>query len=641
MMTPVAGPAKTILLVEDEALIALAEKRTLEKFGYRVRTEIDGEGAVGAAESPDVDLVLMDINLGEGIDGTEAAKRILAKRDLPLIFLSSHTEWEVVERTEGITSYGYVVKNVDENVLLASIKMAFRLFEAKGQARRKEERIALLGRLLDAAPASITIHDAEGRFLYANRRTFSLHGYSEDEFMSLNLHEVDVPESEALVAERIRRVAEEGEATFEVEHRRKDGSVVPLEVTVQAADWNGNFAMLSIARDITERVRSDREIRRSEARLSSLLRIHQYPAKDIQDLLDFALDEAIRLTESRIGYIYLYDEDQKLFTLNTWSKDVLRQCTVMEKQTVYELDLTGIWGEAVRQRKPILVNDFGAPNPLKKGLPEGHAPLRRFLTVPVFDEDRIIAVTGVANKEAEYDESDIRQLTLMMDAVWKTVRRRKVEDALERQLREKETLLREVHHRIKNNLASIGGVLRLQLDSVPEDASRNAIQDAAGRVESMRVVYDKLLASGEYREVSVREYLEGLLTAILALFPEPGRIRLERDIQDLDLGVKTVFPLGTIVNELITNSMKHAFDGRDSGLLAVRLRREGMEIVLEIRDDGKGLPPGFDPGSSSGFGLQLVRMLAEQLNGSFAMRGGESTTSVVRFRARGGESISS
>lgn len=619
--------------MEDEALIALAERRTLERYGFRVRTAADGEGAVEAAAAPDVDLVLMDINLGTGIDGTEAAKRILSARDLPLIFLSSHTEREVVERTEGITSYGYVVKNSDENVLLVSIKMAFRLFEAKVQARAKEERITLLGRLLDAAPDSITIHDKDGRFLYANRRTFALHGYTEDEFMALNLHDLDVPESEARIEERVRKIRETGEATFQVTHRRKDGALLPLEVTVQAATWGGRFAMLSIARDITERVRSDRDIRRNEARLASLLRINQYPARDIQDLLDYALDEIILLTESRIGYIYLYDEERKLFTLNTWSKDVLRQCTVQEKQTVYELDKTGIWGEAVRQRKPILVNDFDAPNPLKKGTPEGHAPLRRFLTVPVLDAGRIIAVAGVANKEAEYDESDIRQLTLMMDAVWKTVRRKRAEDSLERQVREKETLLREVHHRIKNNLASIGGVLRLQLDSVPDGAARTAVQDAVGRVESMRVVYDKLLVSGEYREVSAREYLEGLLAAILDLFPEPRGVRLDLDIQEFPLGVRTAFPLGAIVNELVTNSMKHAFEGRDRGVLAIRLARAGDEIVLEVEDDGRGLPEGFDPESSPGFGLQLVRMLAEQLNGDFSIRGGSGTTGVVRFRA--------
>jgi len=89
----------------------------------------------------------------------------------------------------------------------------------------------------------------------------------------------------------------------------------------------------------------------------------------------------------------------------------MKECTIANPQTCYELDKTGIWGEAVRQRKPIIVNDFPAEHPLKKGYPEGHAPLSRFLTVPVFNEDQIVAVVGIANKARDYDESDVLQLT--------------------------------------------------------------------------------------------------------------------------------------------------------------------------------------------------------------------------------------
>jgi CheY-like chemotaxis protein len=127
-----AEKPKTILLVEDEAIIALTEKMTLEKYGYRVITARTGEEAVATVEkTPAIDLILMDINLGTGIDGTEAAAIILRQRDIPVVFLSSHTEPEVVAKTEKITSYGYVVKDSSGTVLDASIKMAFKLFEAK------------------------------------------------------------------------------------------------------------------------------------------------------------------------------------------------------------------------------------------------------------------------------------------------------------------------------------------------------------------------------------------------------------------------------------------------------------------------------------------------------------------------------
>lgn len=132
---------RTILLVEDEAIIAMAEAGMLKKNGYVVQTAYSGSTAVEAVRSDGViDLVLMDLDLGSGIDGAEAAELILLAKNLPVLFLSSHTEPEVVERTERIASYGYVVKNSGETVLLASIKMAFRLFEAriKYQAKAAE-----------------------------------------------------------------------------------------------------------------------------------------------------------------------------------------------------------------------------------------------------------------------------------------------------------------------------------------------------------------------------------------------------------------------------------------------------------------------------------------------------------------------
>ena len=122
---------KTILVVENEALIALDESEMLEANGFRVIVAESGEEAVAAVRSdPSIDLVLMDVDLGEEMDGTDAARVILAERDIPVVFLSSHTEKELVEKTDAITSYGYVVKDSGDVVLLASIRMAFRLHDA-------------------------------------------------------------------------------------------------------------------------------------------------------------------------------------------------------------------------------------------------------------------------------------------------------------------------------------------------------------------------------------------------------------------------------------------------------------------------------------------------------------------------------
>ncbi len=134
---------KSILLVEDDTILAMSEEMDLKDYGYSVMTECSGEDAVNFVKlNPDIDLILMDIDLGSGIDGTEAAEIILKDRDIPVIFVSSHTEPEIVERTEKITSYGYVVKGSGITALDASIKMAFKLFEAKISEKRKGESLS-------------------------------------------------------------------------------------------------------------------------------------------------------------------------------------------------------------------------------------------------------------------------------------------------------------------------------------------------------------------------------------------------------------------------------------------------------------------------------------------------------------------
>jgi PAS domain S-box-containing protein len=200
------------------------------------------------------------------------------------------------------------------------------------------------------------------------------------------------------------------------------------------------IVMPSLAKTLAEVQRLNAEQQRSKERLQCVVNVLQYDAANKQDLLDFALNEALRMTSSRYGYIYYYDEEKQLFTLNSWSHDVMQSCRVANPESQYELDKTGIWGEAVRQRKAIMVNDFAAPDPLKKGYPEGHVHLTRFLTIPQFDQGRIVAVVGMANKEDAYDDTDLMQLTLLMDAVWKVVERKRIES----ELTHKSALLRSI-----------------------------------------------------------------------------------------------------------------------------------------------------------------------------------------------------
>jgi len=172
------------------------------------------------------------------------------------------------------------------------------------------------------------------------------------------------------------------------------------------------------------------EIKKSRERLSSMVDVLQYPENESSSFINFAMEEAIKLTESQLGFIFYYSEETKLFTLSSWSKSAMEQCSIDSPPIIYELDKTGVWGEPVRQRRPIILNDFQDDNSLKKGYPEGHPNIERLLEIPIFSENQIVAVVGMANKASKYDEIDVVQLTLLMESVWKADERKKAIEAL-------------------------------------------------------------------------------------------------------------------------------------------------------------------------------------------------------------------
>ncbi len=332
----IAKNNKTLLFVEDEVLVAMEKQQELEKYGYTVVTVHSGKDAVAISrENCRIDLILMDIELGSGIDGTEAAGLILKEQKIPIIFISSYTEPKIVKKTEKIVSYGYIVKSTDITVLDASIKMALKLFNA--------------------------------------------------------------------------------------------------------------------------------------------------------------------------------------------------------------------------------------------------------------------------NEETEC------------------------------QLLTKEVLLKEVHHRIKNNFASIGSLISLQAQSATTHEVQSALQDTIGHINSMRILYEKLLMTDDYNNSSLKQYLNNLVDRIISLFPESVEISVEKQIDDTQLDSKRLVPVGIIVNELLTNIIKYAFTGLDSGLVVIVLKENDGNITLTIQDNGRGLPNGFNLENQSGFGLMLIKLLTQQLDGSFTIVNNKGTKSTLKF----------
>ncbi len=186
-------------------------------------------------------------------------------------------------RIEEVVSTGEPVQFEDERAGRFFLNSIYPVFDSSGEVSRfsvfamditrqkaQEERLSLLGEMVDRAPVSITIHDTEGNFIYANRETLRLHGYTEKELMSINLKDLDVPESADLIEERMRMIAEKGEVSFESAHFHKDGSVIPVLVLAKRLDWKGTPAVMSIATDIRERKRAEQVLSESEERFRLL-----------------------------------------------------------------------------------------------------------------------------------------------------------------------------------------------------------------------------------------------------------------------------------------------------------------------------------------------------------------------------------
>ncbi len=182
--------------------------------------------------------------------------------------------------------------------------------------------------------------------------------------------------------------------------------------------------------DITEEYKQQKARERMLKRNRLLLKvlIHNFDSK--QEQLDYALHALLDLSESQYGYIYFYDEETQRFVLNTWSQGVMKECSVPGTPKEYELANTGIWGEVVRQRKSIIVNDFPKPNPLKKGFPKGHVQLQKFMSAPVIFDNKIVAVVGLGNKKTDYDQTDVDEVTMLMSGVWSAVLRKESRDTL-------------------------------------------------------------------------------------------------------------------------------------------------------------------------------------------------------------------
>ena len=211
--------------------------------------------------------------------------------------------------------------------------------------------------------------------------------------------------------------------------------------------------------------------------------------------------------------------------------------------------------------------------------------------------------------------------------------RKKADNALKESLNEKEVLLREIHHRVKNNMQIISSLLNLQIQFEDTEEIANVLKESQGRIKTMAMVHEKLYQSDSLSKINFQDYLANLVSNIFYSYGvKSDIINLEMEIDDFNIGIDTAIPLGLIVNELVTNSVKYAFPDGRKGILKVIFRSENHNHLLIISDDGVGIPADIEPEKTESLGLQLVNSLNSQIDGEIELERSKGTEFRIKFR---------
>ena len=318
-------------------------------------------------------------------------------------------------------------------LLLAVIFSLFRLINGRLAIKNQQQQEALRSSearyraLVEFSPDAIYVYQ-DGKFVFVNSAGVALIGAEGPEDM-LGKVVLDFVHPDFLdrSRERIAEVTAQGGIAPLVytKLRHMDGTYVDVDLTTSRFEYEGKYALHTIVRDITAR-------KRAENVLQLRLRCNEMAADNtLKELMTFALDEIGEITQSPIGFYHFVEDDQVTLSLQAWSTRTSQEFCHAEGESMhYGIDKAGVWVDCVHQRRPVIHNDY-ASLPHRKGLPPGHAPVKRELVVPTMREGKIVSILGVGNKSADYDEQDVELVSYVADVIWDIVARKQTETQLQ------------------------------------------------------------------------------------------------------------------------------------------------------------------------------------------------------------------
>jgi len=573
---------QTILLVEDDPVLGLAQAALVSRMGYRCLHVETGLEAIGvcASASPAIDLVLMDLDLGEGMDGTEAARRILAQRDLPLIFLSSITDPETIAGTEQITSYGYVAKSSHPTAVSASIKMAFRLHAARTALESSDRRFQAL---FEHSAEGIVVLDFGCTLLRVNKTLCDLLLCSSEDLLGKTV--VQIKAFSAAAFERhLDELVHNDRLLVEGAFERKDGVALALEVNARLFEYEGKARVLATVRDVSGRRNAERAFEQSQHRYGMIF-------------------------ENSVSNNAIYDDHCRLVVHNRKFLEILESAApAAVGKTVEELFVPA---EARLFRERIeLALSSGTSNTYTTPFasPQGQKWYQSSYHPIVDDPDHFRGVLVVSQDiTGAFRLDEILKKNDKLEAIG--------------------LLAGGVAHDFNNLLSGLSGYLdlmRLKFDQEPEQTTLTRLGKASQVVRRGKSLTRQLLSFAKANVPDRKLHHLGPLLKDWAEFSLSGSdlslvLELAPDLWPCDCDGSLV---SQAVDNLLINARQVSPPGGEICLKAENITGEPQFVCIRVTDQGPGIDPDvlgriFDPffttkASGSGLGLASTRSIAEQ-----------------------------
>jgi PAS domain S-box-containing protein len=458
--------------------------------------------------------------------------------------------------------------------------------------QESEERYRML---FNSFNDSVFLHETKPgktgdfKFLEINDRACERLGYTRDEMLGMTVTDIDVPEQAQNVPEILRKLYTDGQVMFDTEHFSKDRVRIPMEINIRLVKYKGKEAILSVARDITERKRVENALRQSEEKWRSLVNI----------LPD---------------YVSLIDREGRFLFLNHYSEGFLEKDVI--GSSVYQYLSPD--SKEIFEKKIAECQNTGKIQGFEYTAMGDHGIMREYenYLVPILEKNKVVNIMVVARDITE------RKLT---------------EKSIQSSLVEKELLLKEVHHRVKNNLMTIIGLIKMQGTKAANEMFNPLLLELEGRVRAMALVHESLHKSADLAHVNLQNYIETMTALIRVQFGAERDIRFLVQASGVDVGLDIAVPCGLIMNELIANACKHAFpedkprSGAGNCKVSVVMGQENGMLMLTVADNGVGLPAGVNWKNPETIGLQLIKMLSQQIGASLELDLSSGTVFRLKF----------